>query len=42
MGRNGRIAAEAAFTWDAIGDQVLSVYHKKATFELLFDRKQLF
>ena len=27
MGHNGRIAVEAAFTWDAIGDQVLSVYH---------------
>jgi glycosyltransferase involved in cell wall biosynthesis len=26
MGRNGRIAVESAFTWDAIGDQVLSVY----------------
>jgi glycosyltransferase involved in cell wall biosynthesis len=28
MGHNGRIAVEAAFTWDAIGDQVLSVYHR--------------
>jgi len=28
MGQNGRIAVEAAFTWDAIGDQVLSVYHR--------------
>jgi glycosyltransferase involved in cell wall biosynthesis len=26
MGRNGRVAAETAFTWDAIADQVLSVY----------------
>ena len=26
MGRNGRIAVESAFTWDAIGHQVLSVY----------------
>jgi glycosyltransferase involved in cell wall biosynthesis len=26
MGRNGRIAAEAAFTWDAIAEQTLAVY----------------
>jgi glycosyltransferase involved in cell wall biosynthesis len=26
MGRNGRIAAETAFNWDAIADQTLSVY----------------
>jgi glycosyltransferase involved in cell wall biosynthesis len=26
MGRNGRIAAESAFTWDAIADHVLGVY----------------
>ncbi len=26
MGRNGRIAVESAFTWDAIADQVCSVY----------------
>lgn len=26
MGHNGRIAAEAVFNWDAIGDQILSVY----------------
>lgn len=26
MGRNGRIAAEAAFSWDEIADQVLAVY----------------
>lgn len=26
MGRNGRIAAEAAFSWDQIADQVLDVY----------------
>jgi glycosyltransferase involved in cell wall biosynthesis len=26
MGRNGRIAAETAFSWDAITDQVLSAY----------------
>ncbi|MEW6569653.1 MAG: glycosyltransferase family 4 protein [Nitrospirota bacterium] len=28
MGRNGRIAVEAAFTWDAVADQVLSVYYQ--------------
>jgi glycosyltransferase involved in cell wall biosynthesis len=27
MGRNGRIAVESAFTWDAIADQVLSLYY---------------
>ena len=26
MGRNGRIAAEAAFTWDAVAEQTLNVY----------------
>jgi glycosyltransferase involved in cell wall biosynthesis len=26
MGRNGRVAAETAFNWDAIADQTLSVY----------------
>lgn len=26
MGHNGRIAVESAFTWDAVADQVLSVY----------------
>lgn len=26
MGRNGRLAAETAFTWDAIADQTLAVY----------------
>lgn len=26
MGRNGRVAVETAFSWDAIGDQVLHVY----------------
>ncbi|MDA8086776.1 MAG: glycosyltransferase family 4 protein [Nitrospiraceae bacterium] len=26
MGRNGRIAVESAFTWDAVSDKVLSVY----------------
>jgi glycosyltransferase involved in cell wall biosynthesis len=26
MGRNGRIAVEAAFSWDTIADQVLTVY----------------
>ncbi len=26
MGRNGRMAVEAAFSWDAVGDRVLSVY----------------
>ena len=26
MGQNGRIAVESAFTWDAVGDQVLSSY----------------
>jgi glycosyltransferase involved in cell wall biosynthesis len=26
MGRNGRIAAETAFTWDAIAEQTLAVY----------------
>jgi glycosyltransferase involved in cell wall biosynthesis len=27
MGHNGRIAVEAAFSWDSIADQVLDVYH---------------
>ncbi|PIU42436.1 MAG: glycosyltransferase family 1 protein [Candidatus Omnitrophica bacterium CG07_land_8_20_14_0_80_42_15] len=27
MGKNGRIAVESAFSWDAIADQVLAVYH---------------
>jgi len=27
MGRNGRMAAEAAFSWDACADRVLAVYH---------------
>jgi glycosyltransferase involved in cell wall biosynthesis len=27
MGRNGRVAAESAFSWDAVSKQVLSVYH---------------
>ena len=27
MGRNGRIAAESAFSWDAVGDTMLSVYY---------------
>ena len=27
MGRNGRIAVETAFSWDIIGDQVLTAYH---------------
>jgi len=27
MGRNGRIAVEAAFSWDEIADQTLAVYH---------------
>jgi len=27
MGHNGRVAAETAFTWDAIADQVLAAYH---------------
>jgi glycosyltransferase involved in cell wall biosynthesis len=27
MGRNGRIAVESAFTWDAIADQVCSTYY---------------
>jgi len=27
MGRNGRIAVESAFTWDAVADQVLAVYN---------------
>jgi glycosyltransferase involved in cell wall biosynthesis len=26
MGRNGRVAVEAAFTWDAIADRVVNVY----------------
>jgi glycosyltransferase involved in cell wall biosynthesis len=26
MGRNGRVAAEAGFTWDTIADRTLSVY----------------
>jgi glycogen synthase len=26
MGRNGRIAAESAFTWDSVADRVLDVY----------------
>jgi glycosyltransferase involved in cell wall biosynthesis len=26
MGRNGRIAAETVFTWEAIADQTLAVY----------------
>ena len=26
MGRNGRVAAETAFTWDALADRVLRVY----------------
>ncbi len=26
MGRNGRVAAETAFSWDAVADQVLRVY----------------
>jgi glycogen synthase len=28
MGRNGRVAVEAAFSWDMIADQVLGVYSK--------------
>ncbi|MGA1826616.1 MAG: glycosyltransferase family 4 protein [bacterium] len=28
MGKNGRIAAETAFSWDSIADQVLCVYNK--------------
>lgn len=28
MGRNGRIAAETAFSWDVVSDQVLQVYGK--------------
>ena len=28
MGCNGRYAAETAFTWDGIGDEVLGVYHE--------------
>jgi glycosyltransferase involved in cell wall biosynthesis len=28
MGKNGRIAAETAFTWESISDQVLKVYQK--------------
>jgi glycosyltransferase involved in cell wall biosynthesis len=28
MGRNGRIAVEAAFKWDAVSDQVLSAYRQ--------------
>jgi glycosyltransferase involved in cell wall biosynthesis len=28
MGQNGRAAVEAAFTWDAIGDQILAVYQR--------------
>jgi glycosyltransferase involved in cell wall biosynthesis len=28
MGRNGRVAAEAGFSWDAIGDRTLSVYQR--------------
>ncbi|MBI4321079.1 MAG: glycosyltransferase family 4 protein [Chloroflexi bacterium] len=28
MGRNGRCAAETAFHWDGIGDQVVQVYHE--------------
>ena len=27
MGRNGRIAVESAFTWDAVSDRVLSAYY---------------
>jgi glycosyltransferase involved in cell wall biosynthesis len=27
MGQNGRIAAQTAFTWDAVADQTLRVYH---------------
>ena len=27
MGRNGRVAAESAFSWEAIADQVLGVYY---------------
>jgi glycogen synthase len=27
MGRNGRVAVETAFSWDVIGDHVLSAYH---------------
>lgn len=27
MGRNGRVAVESAFTWDAIADKVLGVYY---------------
>ena len=27
MGRNGRVAAETAFTWDTVADQTLGVYH---------------
>jgi len=27
MGKNGRITVESAFSWDAIADQVLAVYH---------------
>jgi glycosyltransferase involved in cell wall biosynthesis len=26
MGRNGRLAVESAFTWDAVGDQIVNVY----------------
>ena len=26
MGRNGRVAAESAFSWDAVAKQILSVY----------------
>lgn len=28
MGRNGRVAVEAAFTWDAIADRVVNVYNQ--------------
>jgi glycosyltransferase involved in cell wall biosynthesis len=27
MGRNGRVAAETAFSWDAIADRTLGVYY---------------
>jgi glycosyltransferase involved in cell wall biosynthesis len=27
MGHNGRVAVESSFTWDAVGDRVLSVYY---------------
>jgi len=27
MGRNGRMAVEAAFTWNRIADQTLNVYY---------------